>query len=65
MIKMNEREAIKKLEQYRAEERLTKTEMANKIGVAVTQYSRWVNSQKISKAWIELLKAKEIIKEEN
>jgi hypothetical protein len=60
---MENKDAIRKLEQYRADEKLTKTDMANKIGIAVTQYSRWINTHKISRSWVELLKAKGMIKE--
>ncbi|MFC1594121.1 helix-turn-helix domain-containing protein [Candidatus Omnitrophota bacterium] len=55
---------IKQLEDFMCKQQFTQTDLANYLGIAVTQVNRWLNSKKMSKAWIELLKAKGIIKQE-
>jgi uncharacterized protein YjcR len=37
------------------------TDMANKLGVATSQLNRWIKTERISRSWIELLKAKGIL----
>ena len=54
---------IKELEEYMFENQFTQTDMANYLGIAVTQLNRWIATKRMSKSWVELLKAKKIINE--
>ena len=53
---------IKQVEEYMIKNQFTQTDMANYLDIAVTQLNRWLRTQNMSKAWIELLKAKDIVK---
>ncbi|MFC1594098.1 helix-turn-helix domain-containing protein [Candidatus Omnitrophota bacterium] len=53
---------IKQLEDFMLKNQFTQTDLANYLGIAVTQVNRWLKTKKMSKAWIELLKAKGVVK---
>jgi len=54
---------IKELKEYMFKNQFTQTDMANYLGIAVTQLNRWIATKRMSKSWVELLKAKKIINE--
>lgn len=58
---MPEKEVIKKLQYYMERHGYNQTTMANKLGVATSQFNRWIKTERISRAWIELLKTKGIL----
>lgn len=58
---MPEKEVIKKLQLYMERHSYNQTDMANKLGVATSQLNRWIKTERISRSWIELLKAKGIL----
>ncbi|MFC1594138.1 hypothetical protein ACFL38_02300 [Candidatus Omnitrophota bacterium] len=53
---------IKQLEDFMFKQQFTQTDLATYLGIAVTQVNRWLNTKKMSKAWIELLRMKGIVK---
>lgn len=56
---------IKQMENFMYKNQFNQTDMANYLGIAVTQLNRWLNTKKMSKSWKELLKAKGIIKDQS
>jgi len=58
---MPEKEVIRKLQIYMERHGYNQTAMANRLGVATSQLNRWLKTERIGRAWIELLKAKGIL----
>lgn len=58
---MPEKEVIKKLLLYMERHDCNQTNMANVLGVATSQLNRWIKTERMGRAWVELLKAKGII----
>lgn len=58
---MPEKEIIKKLQYYMERHGYNQTMMANKLGVATSQLNRWIKTERISRAWIELLRTKGVL----
>lgn len=53
---------INQVEKFMFKNKFSQTDMANYLGIAVTQLNRWLRTQNMSKAWVELFKAKGIVK---
>jgi len=61
---MDNEEVIKELENYLYSRKIKKSELARQIGTSKNNISRWLKRKnKISKAWLEVMKAKGIIRE--
>lgn len=58
---MPEKEVIRKLQLYMERHGYNQTTMANKLGVATSQLNRWLKTERIGRAWVELLKTKGIL----
>lgn len=55
-------EVIKQLKAYMAKEKINQTQLACRLGVASGQINRWLKKGNLSGVWIQLLKAKRIIR---
>jgi len=62
---MTNDEVIRQLENYLVVHKLKKYELARLLNTTEANIWRWLTGKhKVSKAWVELMKAKKIIKEE-
>lgn len=61
---MENKEVIRQLENYMIVHKLKKYELARAIGTTEMNIYRWLNGKsKMSKAWVEVMKSKGILKE--
>jgi len=64
MMSMENEDIIKQLEYYLALKKMKKYELARELGTTEANISRWLNKKhKVGKAWLEVMKAKGIVKE--